>query len=850
MKQTGRNDPCPCGSTKKYKHCCLGKNQGQAGTPASVVDTLQTEFQVAVEHHQCGRLPQAEAIYRKILQSAPDHADTLHLLGVISTQQGKAELAIPLIEKAISINPAEPMYHGNLGNALEERGRLDAAAVAYRQALRLNPEFAEARYNLGILLGKQGELDEAIACYRRVLSLNPHFAGAHNNLGNALREQGRLDEAAACYRQALRINPEFANAHNNLGTTLKEQGRRDEAIACYHQALRLNPEQADVHNNLGMALGEQGQLDEAVSCYRRALALNPDLTDALCNLGTALKEQGRLDEAVSCYLKALRLGESAEAKAGFARCVKEIHFASVDNELHRFVVRAISEAWIRPNELSMLAVHLLSLNQPVRECVDRAANAWPERLSRQALFGESGLEAVADDPLLQATLKKMPMTSVAFERFLTLTRHVMLDAALSIESPGGTGAADCDEREGRVLSFYCALARQCFINEYVFAHTDAERANVGMLREKIVSGLAAGASFPALWLVALAAYSSLDSLPSADSLLRPTWPGAVAALLEQQISEPEKERCYRSGIPRLTGFDDGVSRLVQEQYEENPYPRWVSAPIAAKASTLDTFLYRLFPRSSFRPLGKNGKVDILIAGCGTGQQPIETARLFLGGKVLAVDLSLTSLCYASRKTDELGLKNIEYAQADIMKLGTIGRTFDLIESVGVLHHLADPVAGWRVLLGLLRPGGFMRLGFYSELARQAVVAARSDIARRGYAANAVDIRQFRQDLMAQENKGRYEKILSSLDFYGMSDCRDLLFHVQEHRYSLLQLKEIIEMLGLDFIGFTLEASTSRRYLACFPEDQAKTDLLNWHRFETANPDTFAAMYQFWVQKPC
>lgn len=849
MKKIGRNDPCPCGSGKKYKYCCFGKNRGQAETTPSIVGTLQTEFQEAVEHHQCGRLPQAEAIYRKILQSAPDHADTLHLLGVISTQQGNPSLAITLIDKAISINPSEPMFHSNLGNALEEQGKLAEAAIAYRQALRLNPDFADACYNLGILLGKQGELDEAIACYRRVLSLNPDFAGAHNNLGNVLRERSRLDEATACYRQALRINPNFADAHNNLGNALKEQGRLDEAIGCYHQALRVNPNLADACNNLGMALGEQGRLDEAASCYRQALRLNPDLADALCNLGIALKEQGRLDEAVSSYLKALRLGESTEAKAGFARCVKEIHFASVDNELHRFVVRAISEAWIRPNELSTLAIHLVSLNQPVRECVERAANAWPARLSRQALFGEFGLDAVADDPLLQATLKKMPVTSVAFERFLTLTRRVMLDAALGIENPGGMGVAG-DERENRVLSFYCALARQCFINEYVYASTDAERANVGVLRGKLISCLTAGTPLPALWLVALAAYSSLDSLPATDSLLRLTWPDAVAALLEQQITEPEKERRYRSGIPRLTGFDDDVSRLVQEQYEENPYPRWVSAPIAAKASAVDTFFYRLFPRSSFRPLGKNGEIDILIAGCGTGQQSIETARQFLGGKVLAIDLSLTSLCYASRKTDELGLKNIEYAQADIMKLGTIERTFDLIESVGVLHHLADPVAGWRVLLGLLRPGGFMRLGFYSELARQDVVAARSDIARRGYDASAVDIRQFRQDLMAQENGGRYEKILSSLDFYGMSDCRDLLFHVQEHRYSLLQLKEILEMLGLDFIGFTLEASTSRQYLACFPDDRAKTDLLNWHRFETANPDTFAAMYQFWVQKPC
>jgi len=88
---------------------------------------------------------------------------------------------------------------------------------------------------------------------------------------------------------------------------------------------------------------------------------------------------------------------------------------------------------------------------------------------------------------------------------------------------------------------------------------------------------------------------------------------------------------------------------------------------------------------------------------------------------LAVDLSISSLAYAKRKSRKLGLTTIEYAQADLLKLGSLGRSFDIIESSGVLHHLAAPWAGWRVLLSLLRPGGFMRLGFYSEVARRDIV---------------------------------------------------------------------------------------------------------------------------------
>ena len=142
--------------------------------------------------------------------------------------------------------------------------------------------------------------------------------------------------------------------------------------------------------------------------------------------------------------------------------------------------------------------------------------------------------------------------------------------------------------------------------------------------------------------------------------------------------------------------------------------------------------------------------EVLIAGCGTGSHSILAAQRFRGARVLAIDLSLSSISYAKRKTQELGITNIEYAQADILKLGDIARTFDIIESGGVLHHLADPFLGWRILLSRLRPGGFMRLGFYSELARRHVVKAREFIAARGYASTPDDIRRFRQDLTVKD----------------------------------------------------------------------------------------------------
>ena len=314
--------------------------------------------------------------------------------------------------------------------------------------------------------------------------------------------------------------------------------------------------------------------------------------------------------------------------------------------------------------------------------------------------------------------------------------------------------------------------------------------------------------------------------------------------MTQQIREVDDERHARATIPCLTAIEGEVENAVRRQYEENPYPRWVVAPSQPATMTVDEYLSGRFPLSSFRPLGDRGAVDILIAGCGTGEHSIGTARRYKGAKVLAIDLSLSSLSYAQRKTRELGLRNIEYAQADVLALGSIGRSFDVIDASGVLHHLSDPVAGWRQLLKLLPPGGLMRIGLYSELSRAEIVAARRFIAERGFDATAAGIRRCRQELLATPLR----TLTRYADFFSTSDCRDLLFHVQEHRFTVGQIKEFLDSHRLAFLGFELDTNVLRDYSARFPSDRAATNLDCWGAFERDRPETFSGMYQFWCQR--
>ena len=297
----------------------------------------------------------------------------------------------------------------------------------------------------------------------------------------------------------------------------------------------------------------------------------------------------------------------------------------------------------------------------------------------------------------------------------------------------------------------------------------------------------------------------------------------------------------------MTPIDDETSRLVSRQYEEYPYPRWVRSPPTDGSVPFGAFLASELGLES--PIARRDDiVDVLIAGCGTGQQSVQTAQRFPAARILAVDLSSASLAYAKRKTRELGIVNIEYAQADILRLESIGKTFDFIQCVGVLHHLHDPMAGWRVLRSVLRPGGIMHIGLYSELARRDVAAAQDLIAAQGYEATTEGIRRFRVDLQLVDSWRPFRRLTAMEDFYDTSGCRDLLFHAKEHRFTLPRIKESLAELELDFLKLNVDLAVQQRYSLQYPGELARADLNCWTQFEVENPGTFLGMYNFYVHR--
>ena len=630
----------------------------------------------------------------------------------------------------------------------------------------------------------------------------------------AARSMGSLPAPAGA--SSAQLATELFNtavAHHNAGALA-------DAERCYRQLVAAFPGHAEAHSRLGAVLMRQGTLSEAIAQIERALALRPDMFEAYGNLAQAYLAAGQVDRATDAACSAIELNETPRARAMFVQCVAAARFGSNATRYRRWLARALVEGWARPRELTRAAITVIKRSATIADAIARVDAAWPRRLPPDELWDSAIIAALAGDDLVCRLLESDPIADLGLERLLTNVRGAILQRA-----------AD-QTYDDRILGFCCSLQRQCFINEYIFATTEAETQAADDLRVSLDKRLADGKAPPAHWLPVIGAYVPLQALANPQALLAQTWPRPVNTLITQQITEQAEEQRDAASIPALTAIDDAVSRAVRAQYEENPYPRWTINGTPPQASAVPT---------SQQPR------DALIAGCGTGLSTIEFARQAQATRILAIDLSLASLRYAKRMAGRLGLANVEFGQADILQLGALGRQFDFIDASGVLHHLADPWQGWRILLSLLRPGGVMQLGLYSELGRRNIVAARAFIAARGYRPTADDIRRCRQDIIATDD-AKVASVAQRDDFFTTSECRDLLFHVQEHRTTLPQIKSFLAANGLQFGGFFVDAATRARFAARFPTPQAALDLACWHAFETDAPETFAAMYQFSLRK--
>jgi tetratricopeptide (TPR) repeat protein len=257
--------------------------------------------------HEAGRLSEAEQLYRQVLAVDPNHADGLHLLGVIAHATGHNEAAVDLIGKAIARNDRVADFHCNIGAALHALGRMPEAETHYKRALKLNPDHVESYNNFGNVLKERGKLEEAQRQFKRALARRPNYADAHYNLGNVFLDLGQTDEAIRHYQQAIALTPAMAKAHYNLGQALHAQGKLDEAVTSYGQAVASQPGWAEAHRTLATLWRKLDRPAEAEVSFRRAHEADPNAVEGLSDWVETLEVLGRKSEAVEVRRHLCRL---------------------------------------------------------------------------------------------------------------------------------------------------------------------------------------------------------------------------------------------------------------------------------------------------------------------------------------------------------------------------------------------------------------------------------------------------------------------------------------------------------------------------------------------------------------
>ena len=816
-----------------------------------------------------GRLQEAMNSYNKAIQLKPDFAEAYNNRGQVLKELGELDEAVKNYEKALKINPNFAEAHNNVGNTLKELGQLSAVVTSYERALAINPDLAQAHSDLGSTFHVLGQLDAAVKCYDKALKINPKHAPTHSNKGVALKQLGQFDEALQSYDKAIQFDPDYAEPHNNKGLVLKQLDQLDEALQSYDKAIQLKPAYAEAHNNLGNLQYKLGLFDEAAMSYSKAIQLKPDYADAYVNQGTALRQLGQLDEAIVSLDKAIQLKPvSAEAyhnrgkalqdlglfvaamashqKAvsinpsnglfweSFAEVLRVVKFTSYSDDLGYYLLQVLEQPTVRSKDVSKAVIEALHYHPTISRTLE---------LSKSGNFDEDIdhlTEQLSTVPLLLRVMELSTIADLDVEKMLTKMRKAMLHKAAS----GGS--------ESQGIPFSASLAMHCFTNEYVFSESEEEKQELELFQKEVEVILTKEGIAPPAWIAVLGAYRPLYSFSWANDLLKTDWPDEIKKVIVGQVDNVREEQTLRSKIQCLSSIDDKISQLVRNQYEENPYPRWVNTGLSDNPKTTRQILQSVNPHLNFEAQKFSNKPDILVAGCGTGQHALVTASHFLNCNVLAVDLSLSSLSYGIRKTQELGVTNIEYMQGDILKLDQLKREFDIIECVGALHHMDDPLAGWKVLVDKLRVDGVMKIGLYSEIARQDIANCRREIAEKEYTSSPDDIRRYREELINKDlntDSKTSKLIIGTENFYSLSGCRDLLFHAQEHHFTLPQIEAALKDLGLKFLGFEIiEVSTMRSFSKLYSDKDALVSLPLWHQFELKNPGIFRGMYQFWVQK--
>jgi len=678
-----------------------------------------------------------------------------------------------------------------------------------------------------IRLYEEGDLIRILDRSDDLLAKYPNDATIHNLLGSIFSQFNQVEKSLYHLQKAIQIEPKNHLILNNLGNIFIDINEYQKAIDVMKSALSICSDFAEGYNTLGLALYKSGDIDGSIINFKKAVELKQNLLSGYNNLGISFKEKNEMESAFNSFVMAIKINPSSiQPLHNLASIINNVHFKTNRPDLHEIMIMILERNnCVDPNEISGSIMKLLKLDPILKKFFNNYFSI------KKAISLQNLIKKFEKYPLFLKMISVSLICDLDIERILQDLRSSILSSIFNLKS------------NQNLLNFQSALALHCFTNEYIYSPTLEENNALDHLENEIKKQVTCGKQPETHFLLCLASYKPLNECDWSSLIINNL---NLNEVFKRQIQEPNSEKRLELKTNNQQMITDKVSKIVQQQYEENPYPRWINSHL------------RLFPLSIAEVIAEtqiklnNSSIininnpKILVAGCGTGQEAIHTATLYKNSNVLAIDLSNTSLKYAKRKTKELGIKNIEYIQFDILDLKKINKKFDIIICAGVLHHMHNPLKGWSTLTACLNDGGLMYIGLYSKFARKEIINLRNEIIEKKIKSNNTEIKSYRA-LLCKSISEKNNWLTHLQDFYSTSMFRDLLFHTQEKQFTLQEIKKSISDLGLTFCGFE-----DFRILDLFKKDNNSLyDLYNldkWHLFETKNPHIFGGMYQFWCQK--
>ena len=581
---------------------------------------------------------------------------------------------------------------------------------------------------------------------------------------------------------------------------------------------------------LGITYSKRSFFDAALTNLQKALLLSPIDETALTCFRALLQDRGRHGDGITILERCISINPvDPTIWQQYWQSVKSITYEKyTEATASRFIKILEKNNLIRPSQIISPIINLLEKKQNLVEI---------SRIETQSSFNSELKRVISillETPLLLKIIELCPMPNIVFEILLRRLRKAFL-LHDNLEMPNDN-----------YLALQCSLALHCFTNEYIYGEDKEETQKLKQLEKFISDALSEDEILPWRHIACLASYRPLNNFDWSRNL---TVPVHMDNLFLRQVHNIDCEVYLRDSIPTIGIIKEDTSLAVKDQYEDSPYPRWVNIGVLQKSMTIPAIANLAGIQTLPSELDASNQPEILVAGCGTGQHSIEAAVRYANAHITAIDLSVSSLSFASRRTKELNIKNIKYLHGDILDLTSLKTEFDVIETTGVLHHMSDPMLGWRILKSCLKPKGLMRVGLYSSLARADLSEVKEKMGELERPITNKKIYDYRNRVL--DNAGvEFEKLARYPDFFSTSELRDLLFHVQEHTFTLIEIKNMLNELDLVFCGFeTVDEKTKEAVSAGGGGSESLFSLDAWHNFEQLNPLYFSGMYTFWIQRP-